>query len=561
MSQFRLASILGAALVLSQAPAFAQSTSGTPVASVSPSSLSFSAIEVGRPTLPQMVTVTNTGDGQLKVTGTTLSGAAAADFNEFNGCRMPLGKNQRCSISVSFKPSATGSRSATLNISTSDKALSVNLTGTIANNVPKIALSPTSLSFGSVAVGAKSAAQTVKLTNSGTADFNIGPIRSGGEGMFDFDIKSGCGDKLAAGSSCDITVTFNPKSPGDKTGAVVIGGQAVGSPATAKLSGSGTGARIALSPPRLSFAEQATGTASAPQTVKVTNTGNASLNISKISLAGPDAADFSQTNTCSSSIAAGANCTVSVTYKPTDEGPKTAAVTVAGNFGPGPAVIGLFAEGKKPMQGGLWRGTDPISGKAMVGLIAENGATHFVREDGVQYFGPVFLDRGRIMGSLFVGDSDSVDGGARLEGGVVSGKSIKGSLMVAIGRDNLKKGELSLTFDALYGKSSSLDKVAGNYKVAASGAALSISNAGVVYSQSSTTGCVINGAVAVIDARFNAYGVKLEYSGCTGAASRLNKSTAFGLMMLDDSGKTPQIVMNVQNLRPGYAISISADKQ
>jgi hypothetical protein len=82
----------------------------------------------------------------------------------------------------------------------------------------------------------------------------------------------------------------------------------------------------------------------------------------------------------------------------------------------------------------------------------------------------------------------------------------------------------------------------------------------VVFSQDATTGCVINGAVAVIDSRFNAYGVKLAFTGCKGSLANLNTSTAFGLMTLDDSGKTPRLVIGAQSLRPGYAVVINADK-
>jgi len=82
-----------------------------------------------------------------------------------------------------------------------------------------------------------------------------------------------------------------------------------------------------------------------------------------------------------------------------------------------------------------------------------------------------------------------------------------------------------------------------------------------VFSQDATTGCVINGAVSVIDARFNAYGVKLSFTGCKGSLANLNSTTAYGLMTLDESGKTPRLMIGAQTVKPGYAISIVAERQ
>ncbi|MBU6378844.1 MAG: choice-of-anchor D domain-containing protein [Gammaproteobacteria bacterium] len=550
-----------AALLLLPGLGHAQTTpTATPVASASASSLSFSALEVGRAAPSQSVTVSNTGEGQLRVTGATASGPAAADFSIVNGCRLPLGKNQRCTIGVSFKPSAAGSREATLTIATSDKPLAVKLTGTLAATAAKIALSPATLSFGSVNVGSTSAVQKLTLSNSGSAEFAVGDVRPSGPDGFDFQVKSGCQSKLAAGSSCEITVTFSPKTPGDKTASLSIAGQAIGSPATARLTGTGVGAKLVASTLRLAFAEQANGTQSAPQSVTLSNGGNAALTFSKIALSGTAASHFSQTNTCSGSLAPGANCSVTVVYKPTAEGPKLATLSISGNFGSMPALIALFADGKKPMQGGLWRGKDPISGKPVLGLVAENGAAQFVRDDGVQYFGLARIDGEKIDAALSVGAADALQGSARLQGSIKSGVSITAKLTLTPKTGSAQSGDLALNFDALYRKPSALDKVAGNYKNAATGATLNISSSGVVFSQDAGSGCVINGAVAMIDARFNAYGVKLSFTGCKGSLANLNTTTALGLLTLDDSGKTPRLLIGAQSLRPGYAMVLNADK-
>jgi hypothetical protein len=539
---------------------WSQTAAGTPVAAVSPSSLTFTALEVGRGTPSQSVTVSNSGDGQLRVTGVTLAGAAASDFSVFNGCRLALSKNQRCVIAVGFKPSAAGTREAALSIATSDKALSVKLSGSVSSTAPKIAMTPATLSLGSVNVGSTGTVKNITLTNSGNAEFSLGEVRASGGDALDFQVKTTCESKLAAGKTCDINVTFAPKSPGDKSASITIAGEAIGSPATTKLSGTGVGSKLVASTLRLAYAEQANGTQSTPQSVTLSNGGNASLSFSKISLAGPHAADFIQSNTCNSNLAPGANCAVTVTYKPTAEGPKVASLSVTGNFGTAPFLIALFADGKKPMQGGLWRGKDPVSGKGMLALIAENGSSHYLREDGVQYFGASLISGEKLEAMLSVASAESVQGSARISGAIKQGASIAAKLTYTPKSGSVQSGDLALAFDAIYKKPSALDKVAGNFKTTA-GATLNISASGVVFSQDPATGCVINGAVTLIDSRFNAYGLKLSFTSCKGSLSNLNTTTAFGLMTLDDSGKAPRIVMAAQTLRPGYAVSITADRQ
>jgi hypothetical protein len=103
--------------------------------------LTFSALEVGRAAPPQSITISNTGDGKLTVSSVTDLGCGRRRFSAMNGCRFGLAKNQRCSIGVSFKPSASGAKSSpTLDITTSDQKITVSLAGSIASTAPKIAL-------------------------------------------------------------------------------------------------------------------------------------------------------------------------------------------------------------------------------------------------------------------------------------------------------------------------------------------------------------------------------------------------------------------------------------
>jgi hypothetical protein len=105
---------------------------------------------------------------------------------------------------------------------------------------------------------------------------------------------------------------------------------------------------IAFSPSSLNFASQLVGASSAAQVVTLTNTGTATLSISKISITGANVKDYSQTNNCGSSVAAGANCAINVTFTPAKKGTRTANVSVTDNAAGSPQTVSLTGTGIAP---------------------------------------------------------------------------------------------------------------------------------------------------------------------------------------------------------------------
>jgi hypothetical protein len=94
-----------------------QGTGGVATISLSASSLSFAARNQGTTSIPQTVTLTNTGDIALVFSGITFIGANAGDFSlQGNTCGSSVAPGGNCTISVSFNPSASGGRSAILQI-------------------------------------------------------------------------------------------------------------------------------------------------------------------------------------------------------------------------------------------------------------------------------------------------------------------------------------------------------------------------------------------------------------------------------------------------------------
>lgn len=86
-----------------------------PVPVINPPVLDFGTRPVGGASLPAAATLTNRGWSALAVTGATRTGAAKADFALVDGCKARrLERDASCTVTVTFKPAAPGTRTATL---------------------------------------------------------------------------------------------------------------------------------------------------------------------------------------------------------------------------------------------------------------------------------------------------------------------------------------------------------------------------------------------------------------------------------------------------------------
>jgi hypothetical protein len=212
---------------------------------------------------------------------------------------------------------------------------------------PVVVLSPSSLTFAAQNVGTSSPAQMITLSNTGTAALNISNIGVTGADPGDFTQTNTCPASLAVGTSCTISVTFTPAATGTQTASVSITDNALRSPQFVLLTGTGGPGTpvLTLSPTSLTFPTQLVGTVSAAQVVTLTNTGTATLSISNFAITGAESADFAKTNTCGTSMAVGANCTISVTFRPTNRNNRTASLSITDNASGSPQTVALTGVG------------------------------------------------------------------------------------------------------------------------------------------------------------------------------------------------------------------------
>jgi Right handed beta helix region len=224
------------------------------------------------------------------------------------------------------------------------------------------AFSVNSLVFPGQLIGTSSAPQQVTLSNTGTTCFQFSATQITG----DFSETNSCAAAgLPGGSSCSYSVTFTPITGGTRAGALTVTGSdgvTTSSPSVA-LSGTGLASpNVSLSTASLTFGPQAVGTSSAAQGVMLSNTGGAPLNITAITTGTP----FSQTNNCPASLAAGAACSISVTYAAVAAGTQTGSLSISDNAGGSPQTVALsgtavdFFLFANPSSESVRRGQSPL---------------------------------------------------------------------------------------------------------------------------------------------------------------------------------------------------------
>jgi len=213
-----------------------------PVASVTPGVLAYGTV-----TAPNSSTLTttvrNTGNAPLIVGNPTLTGTGAADYAvSASTCGNPVAPAGTCTISVRFTPTVTGSRVASLTIphNAAGGQTVVSLTATGAGST--FSLSPNPVTFGTVNRNTTKA-QTISVRNTGTIAFTVGAGTFTGANatLFTFTGTGCSGTVLAAGKSCNVTVTVRPTAVGAFTAALNLAGDATSLPASVSTSLTGSG--------------------------------------------------------------------------------------------------------------------------------------------------------------------------------------------------------------------------------------------------------------------------------------------------------------------------------
>jgi hypothetical protein len=334
-----------------------------PVIAVSPTTVAFGGLQIGMASTARLVTVANSGGSPLASPSFSLSGPGAANFTlGTTTCSTSLAAGATCTGLVTFLPQSSGASTATLTVSSSSPgvaAASIALSGT-GLTPPSISVAPATVTLGTVVVGNSSAAFTILIGNTGQVamtglSFVVGNATGGVAGDFALSLPTDIppclltGATLNPGASCNVQVTFSPSVVGPETATLTVtGANAIPATATVSLSGTGSPAIVLqANPVAESFPATAVGTASATQSLTISNLGRQAANGLTLSPTGPFSIVPSAT-TCraGSKLSAGSFCTVGLSFAPTAAGDQpgqlTASVT---NLGIAPLTVPLDGTG------------------------------------------------------------------------------------------------------------------------------------------------------------------------------------------------------------------------
>lgn len=318
-----------------------------------PTSLGFGATAVGASSAAQMVTVYASLKSGRAISAMTV--ATTGDFTRSGGtCGTAVATGTSCTVGVVFSPTAAGTRNGTLTLGHNNTLtpISIALSGTANGAVqtaPVASIAPASLAFGSTAIGATSAVQNITVGNTGNAALTLGAISYGSA---EFQTAGGtctAPGTVAAGSSCTLSVAFRPAAgaAGTRSGSLSITHNAAGSPGVVNLSGTAAAAATpaASLTSSLGFGSVNVGGSSAVQTATLSNSGGAALAIASIGSGSAEFVVVGGSCAAGGTVAAGSNCTIDLSFRPSAAGARSASLTVAHNAAGGGSSSALSGTG------------------------------------------------------------------------------------------------------------------------------------------------------------------------------------------------------------------------
>ncbi|HYF34872.1 MAG TPA: choice-of-anchor D domain-containing protein, partial [Prosthecobacter sp.] len=314
----------------------------------------------------RLFTIANVGGRALTISGLSISGTHAADFSVGSPPGTPLAAHSTWSFSVNFNPSALGTRSATVTITSDDPdegTFEFDIQGegiepeiNIKGNSVTIADGDTTPStgdhtdFGVTSSGAGAVVRTFTIENTGVNDLVISNMW-----MNDFSSEFVLGGisfpaTVAPSSSTTFTVTFKPSGAGTRSSTVQVfsndGDE--GDPYDFKVQGFsdpeidilGNGISIADGDTTPSTSDHtdlgmpAVSGGSVVQIFTIQNTGTTDLIVSNLASTGTHWWNFTTGGlSLPAVVAPSSSTTFTVTFTPSAAGLRTASILVYSNDG------------------------------------------------------------------------------------------------------------------------------------------------------------------------------------------------------------------------------------
>ncbi|HEY6446118.1 MAG TPA: Ig-like domain-containing protein [Acidobacteriaceae bacterium] len=353
---------------------------------LSPGLLYFKAQYLGSTSSAQTVILSNKQAVPLHVSGVSFTGTNSADFAVTSACPSPVPATTSCNLSVTFNPTGTGTRTATLQVA-DDATGSPQVVQVSGSGSSPLRVSPTSITNYTASVGSTSAYQTVTVTNSNPSQgVTFGAPQVNGDFLLTSTTCPSSPTPLAGGASCAMTIEFNPAIGGTRDGQLIINDSTATSPQVVNLSGIGRNP-LTRSTGALVFSAQLVNTSSPAKLVVLTNHESEPETFSLATTG-----DFSTASNCGSgTIAANSTCNLLVTFTPSSTTPtlRTGTLTVTDSApGGSPLSVGLSGSATATNPAAAVAVVSPGAGAAGTNVnvvITGNGWTHFSSSSAITF--------------------------------------------------------------------------------------------------------------------------------------------------------------------------------
>ncbi len=255
-------------------------------------SIIFGDINLGAASAPNVVNITNSGFSNLSVSDIQVSGPNAGDFIVDKKMAAPssIMPTAMQPFSVTFKPTALGTRSATVTVVSAAGSKSVLLSGNGTSAM--IAVSPNKLDFGDQRTGDASKPMPITINNMGTGVLHVMSLNlADPDNAFAPAMNQPTSFDIKANGSAMVQLVCNPPMNGAHMATLTVASD-VGASAPVTLACTGVAPVIAVSPASLSFGATVVGATAMGQLVTITNNGTDALNIADTAIIGANASDF-----------------------------------------------------------------------------------------------------------------------------------------------------------------------------------------------------------------------------------------------------------------------------
>jgi len=283
-------------------------------------SIQFGEQYAGAPPLGRMLNVLNTTPYTTSVAGIT----ASSGFAETDTCAAALPPGGACRVLVTFQPTGNQITTGTLTVGNYGPGGPQNVSLYGDGIAPgDIGVSPQALSFIGY-VGSQSNAGVVTVTNDSQKTIALNQIQVGTP----FTQTNNCPQSLAAAGTCQVNVYFNPTQSGPASGSLQITYGGSGSPQVVGLTGTAQ-TIVQFNPSTVNFGQVVVNQTNSGGGTFVSNYGNQTVSLSKITLQGSNFAIIS--NNCGSSLKGFTGCGVGLSFTPNATGQQTGTLSVTVN--------------------------------------------------------------------------------------------------------------------------------------------------------------------------------------------------------------------------------------